>query len=227
MNSETIFSDHPEEMALHWEHEGAERLHIVDLDGAVRGRACNRETIKRVVDIVSIPVQVGGGIRSLDAIEEYFGLGVDKIIIGTGAYKNPELVTHACAKYPGRIIVGIDSRDNYVAVEGWTESTMVTSSDLAHRFEDMGIDAIIFTDIKRDGMKRGPNIEGIREFARCVKVPVIAAGGISSVDDIQALASLEEDGVKGVIVGRALYDRQFSLGEAIRAGKKGGRYDRI
>jgi len=221
MNRETIFSDHPEEMALQWEGKGAERLHLVDLDGAVHGRPINKSVIKKVVDRVSIPVQLGGGIRELDTIEEYINLGIDQIIIGTAAYKDPKLVKAACKRYPGRVILAIDSRDNHVSVEGWTEPTSITSIDLAKRFEDMGIAAIIYTDIDRDGMKRGLDIDAIRRFASNINVPIIAAGGISLLGDIEDIVELEGNGVSGIIIGRALYDGSIKLEQAIGIVKKG------
>ncbi len=220
MDRETIFSDYPEEMALQWERKGAKRLHLVDLDGAVQGIPFNKKVIRNVVDRVSIPVQLGGGIRDLDTIEGYINLGIDQIIIGTVAYKDPDLVETACRRYPGRIIVGIDSKDRYVSVEGWTEPTNIIAIDLAKRFEDMRINSIIYTDIKRDGMKRGPNIDAIREFATAINVPLIAAGGISSIKDIENMAELEEDGLSGIIVGRALYDGSIRLEQAINTLRK-------
>ena len=220
MDRETIFSDYPEEMALQWERKGAKRLHLVDLDGAVQGIPFNKKVIRNVVDRVSIPVQLGGGIRDLDTIEGYINLGIDQIIIGTVAYKDPDLVETACRRYPGRIIVGIDSKDRYVSVEGWTEPTNIIAIDLAKRFEDMKIKSIIYTDIKRDGMKRGPNIDAIREFATAINAPVIAAGGISSIKDIENMAELEEDGLSGIIVGRALYDGSIRLEQAINTLRK-------
>ena len=221
MNRETIFSDHPEEMALQWEGKGAERLHLVDLDGAVHGRPINKSVIKKVVDRVSIPVQLGGGIRELDTIEECINMGIDQIIIGTAAYKDPKLVSVACKRYPGRVILAIDSRDNHVSVEGWTERTSITSIDLAKRFEDMGVAAIIYTDIDRDGMKRGLDIDAIRRFASNINVPIIAAGGISLLGDIEDIVELEGDGVSGIIIGRALYDGSIKLEQAIGILKKG------
>ena len=221
MNKETIFSDNPEEMALQWKRKGARRLHIVDLDGAVYGKPVNKKAIKKILDTVSIPVELGGGIRDLDTIQEYIDLGIDQIIIGTIAYKNSHLVEVACKRYPGKIIVSIDSKDNYVSVEGWTEPTCITAIDLAKRFEDMGIVAFIYTDIKRDGMRSGPNIDGIRKFAKGIHVEVIAAGGISSIKDIEDLLSLENDGVSGIITGRALYDGLINLEEAIDIIEKG------
>jgi phosphoribosylformimino-5-aminoimidazole carboxamide ribotide isomerase len=220
MDRETIFSDYPEEMALQWERKGAGRLHLVDLNGAVHGRPINKKAIKKVVDKVSIPVQLGGGIRELDTIDEYINLGIDRIIIGTAAYKDPELVKVACKRYPGKIIVAIDSRDNYISVEGWTEPTNIICIDMAKRFEDIGVAAIIYTDISRDGMKRGLNIDGIRRFSKGVNIPVIAAGGISLLRDIEDMLELEEDGVSGMIIGRALYDGSIKLEQAIRILKK-------
>ncbi|HUU41964.1 MAG TPA: 1-(5-phosphoribosyl)-5-[(5-phosphoribosylamino)methylideneamino]imidazole-4-carboxamide isomerase [Desulfatiglandales bacterium] len=215
MHKETIFSDNPELMALQWESKGARRLHLVDLDGAVHGKPSNKEVVKKVLDAVSIPVQLGGGIRSLDTIDEYINLGIDQIVIGTEAYKNPDLVDMAAKRYTGRIIVAIDSRDNYVSVEGWTESTGIVAIDLAKKFEDMGISAIIYTDIKRDGMRTGPNITAIKDFAQGINIPVIAAGGVSSLKDIEDLLPLEEYGVKGIITGRALYDGSVELDKAL------------
>jgi len=221
MNRETVFSDHPEEMAVQWERKGARRLHLVDLDGAVHGKPFNQKVIRKVIDTVSIPVQLGGGIRELDTIEEYIDLGIDRIIIGTVAYKNPDLVEMACMRYPGRILVAIDSKDNYVSVEGWTEATSIVAIDLAKRFEHMGVSSIIYTDIKTDGMKTGPNVDAIGGFAKATNVPVIAAGGISSLKDIEDLLPLEEDGVNGLIIGRALYDGSIKLEHAINmAGKR-------
>ncbi len=211
MNKETIFSDHPEEMALQWERKGADRLHLVDLDGALRGRPSNQEAIEKVVHAVSVPVQLGGGIRELGTIKEYMNLGVDRVIVGTTAYKNPELVETACKRYPGRIVISIDARDNHVSVEGWTEGTGIMAIDLARGFEDIGVSSIIYTDIRRDGMQTGPDVDAIRKFAKAISIPVIAAGGISSLKDIGDLLPLEEDGVRGIIIGRALYDGSLKL----------------
>jgi phosphoribosylformimino-5-aminoimidazole carboxamide ribotide isomerase len=222
MDRETVFSDLPEEMALRWEQKGAQRLHLVDLDGAVQGTAFNKETIQKAVAAVSIPVQLGGGIRDLETIGEYVNLGIESVIIGTQAYKKPEFVKQACAEYPGRIIVGIDSRDSYVSVEGWTEATGASAIDLGKKCQRFGITAIIYTDIKSDGMKKGPNIAAIREFAQNVDIPVIAAGGIGSIQDIEDVLELEGVGVTGMIIGRALYDGSISLEEAIDAMKRKG-----
>jgi phosphoribosylformimino-5-aminoimidazole carboxamide ribotide isomerase len=215
MNRETIFSDHPEEIALQWERKGAKRLHIVDLDGAVYGKPYHKRIIKGILDMVSIPIELGGGIRDLDTIAYYLDLGIDKIILGTIALKNPGMIQDACIKYPDKIIISIDSKDNYVSVEGWTEPTGIIAIDLARRFEDIGIAAVIYTDIRKDGMRSGPNIDGIREFAKNINIGVIAAGGISSIKDIEQFLPLEELGVCGIITGRALYDGSIALEEAI------------
>jgi phosphoribosylformimino-5-aminoimidazole carboxamide ribotide isomerase len=222
MDRETIFSELPEEMALRWEQKGAERLHLVDLDGAVQGKAVNRDVIKRVAAAVTIPVQLGGGIRDLESIEQYINLGVESVILGTQAYREPDFVKQACAEYPGRIIVGIDSRDRYVSVEGWTEATGASAIDLGKKLERFGITAIIYTDIKSDGMKKGPNIAAIREFAQNLDIPVIAAGGIGSIQDIEDVLELEGLGVSGIIIGRALYDGFITLERAIELIKKKG-----
>lgn len=221
MDKETIFSDRPDEIALQWERKGAKRLHVVDLDGAVYGKPFNKKDIIKILDTVSVPVELGGGIRDLDTIKEYIDLGIDQIIIGTIAYKNSHLVETACAEYPGKIMISIDARDNYVSVEGWTESTGITAIDLAKRFESLGIAAFVYTDIQRDGMRSGPNIDGIREFAKSINGGVIAAGGVSSIKDIKYLLPLQKDGVIGIITGRALYDGSIRLEEAIDIIEKG------
>jgi phosphoribosylformimino-5-aminoimidazole carboxamide ribotide isomerase len=221
MDRETVFSAHPEQMAVQWEMKGAGKLHLVDLDGAVSGRPVNKQIIQRIAESVSIPVEVGGGIRSLDTIEEYIGLGVAEVIIGSSAYKNPDLVAAACERFPGRIIVGIDAKDGRVAVQGWTESTGVSAIDLAKEFEGGGVTALIYTDIARDGMKTGPNIESIRGMVRKTRIPVIAAGGVATIQDIEDLLILEADGVKGIIIGRALYDGFLSLEDILYVVNKG------
>jgi len=222
MERETIFSEHPEKMAIQWERKGAKKIHIVDLDGAVSGRPVNTKIIQRITESISIPVELGGGIRSLDAIEEYISLGIADVIVGSAAYSDPDLVKEACKRFPGRIIVGIDARDGRVAVQGWTESTGVSAIDLAKVFEGVGVTALIYTDIARDGMKSGPNIESIRSFASATALPVIAAGGVSSLKDIEELLLLQADGVSGIIIGRALYDGSIELDKAIEMIEKKG-----
>ena len=219
MNEETIFSDVPEEMAVKWYEKGAERLHMVDLDGAIQGRPVNREAIKRIVDAIPIPVELGGGIRDMATLEAYFELGVHYLILGTVAYKDPEFAKKACREYPGRIILGIDARGERVAVEGWTEELDLTPLNMARQFEEAGIASIIYTDIHRDGMQTGPNVEATGALARAVKTPVIASGGISDLSDVKNIIPLKDAGVTGMITGRALYDGTLDLAEAINLCK--------
>ncbi len=215
MSEETVFSNVPEEVAIKWFREGAERLHLVDLDGAVEGKPVNMETITRIVDSVPIPVQLGGGVRDMSTLEKYLGLGVQYIILGTVAHKDPDFVSRACSRFSGHIILGIDSRGERVAVEGWTEETAISPEDLAKKYEEDGAAAIIYTDISRDGMRTGPNITATRRLAKAVNVPVIASGGISGISDVSDLLPLEIDGVIGMITGRALYDGSLDLQKAI------------
>ena len=222
MSDETVFSDVPEEMAVKWFEKGAERLHIVDLDGAVQGRPVNRDVIKRIVDSIPIPVELGGGIRDMAILEAYFDLGLHYLILGTVACKNPEFAKSACSVFPGKIILGIDARDDRVAVEGWTEEVDLTPVNMARQFEEAGVSAIIYTDIQRDGMRTGPNVEATRALAKAVKIPVIASGGISGVSDVENIIPLSEDGVIGMITGRALYDGSLDLSEAISVCKGEG-----
>jgi phosphoribosylformimino-5-aminoimidazole carboxamide ribotide isomerase len=219
MDAETVFSDDPPAMALRWAQDGAELLHVVDLDGAIKKMPQNPDAIRKILQAVSMPIQVGGGIRDMETIGLYLGMGVSRVIIGTEAVRNPLLVKEACKRYPGRIVVGIDARSGWVAVEGWTETTRVRAADLAREFEDSGVAAINFTDINRDGMQTGPNIEETRRLADSVSIPVIASGGVSCLEDIRNLLPLESVGVKGVITGRALYSGALNLKEAIALAK--------
>ena len=224
MSEETVFSDVPEEMAVRWYEQGAERLHLVDLDGAIRGKPVNREVIRRIVSAVPIPVELGGGIRDMGTLEAYFELGLHFLILGTAVHKDPEFVKKACTAFPGRIILGIDARENRVALEGWTETTEMSPVDLAKDFERKGVAAVIYTDISRDGMRTGPNVEGTRDLARSIDMPVIASGGISGLADVMDILALSDDGVEGMITGRALYDGSLRLSDAIeacKAAKKG------
>jgi phosphoribosylformimino-5-aminoimidazole carboxamide ribotide isomerase len=220
MAEETVFSAHPEEMALRWFQAGAERIHVVDLDGAVRGRPTNTEIIRRIAESVPIPVQLGGGIRDRDVLEAYLDMGIAQVILGTVAWKNPVFVRDVCAAFPGKIILGIDAKEGRVAVEGWTEETDLDSVQMARRFETAGIWAIIYTDISRDGMGTGPNVDATGRLARAVDIPVIASGGIGDVSDVRRVLPLEKDGVMGMITGRALYDGRLHLEEAIRMARK-------
>ncbi len=215
MDKETVFSDDPSAMARRWEEEGAGLIHVVDLDGAVEKSPRNLDAIRKIVENTKIPIQVGGGIRDMETIRMYLESGVERVVIGSEAIHNPALVKDACRTWPGRIVVGIDARNGMVAIEGWTQTTSVSAVELGKQFKDSGVAAINFTDIERDGMRSGPNIEATRDFARSVGVPVVASGGVSSIEDIQNLAPLAADGVIGVITGRALYDGSLDLKAAV------------
>lgn len=219
MERDTVFSDDPGAQARAWQDQGAEILHIVDLDGAFAGEPKNRSAIEAIVRSVSIPTQLGGGIRDLETVEAYLSLGIGRVIIGTAAQRNPEFVKAACARFPGRIVVGIDAKDGMVAVQGWAEVTGITAIDLARKFEGFGVAAIIYTDISRDGMLQGPNIEATRQLAEAISIPVIASGGLSSLKDIENLAAIESSGVTAVITGKAIYTGAIDLAEAIKTGK--------
>lgn len=209
-----IFNENPLEVALQWESQGATRLHLVDLDGAKEGTTVNLDVIRSIVQHLTIPVQVGGGLRDRTSVERLFDLGVERSIVGTVAVENPELVQELCEAYPYKIAVGIDARNGKVATKGWLETSTVEATDLAQRISDKAA-AIIYTDISRDGTLVGPNLESLRELAQVSKIPVIASGGISSLTDLLSLLSLESLGVTGVIVGKALYTGKVDLKEAI------------
>jgi phosphoribosylformimino-5-aminoimidazole carboxamide ribotide isomerase len=216
MSKETVYSESPSEMAVTWYEQGAERLHLVDLDGAVGGKPVNQDAIRDILKSVPIPAELGGGIRNMATVEAYFELGVRWVILGTAAIKDPAFVEKACAAFPDRIVLAIDAKNSLVAVEGWTESTNMSAQDLARKFEGMGISAVIYTDVERDGMSAGPNIEATEEFAKQVHVPVIASGGISGIEDVQRIKALAGFGVVGLITGRALYEGTLSLRDAIK-----------
>jgi len=215
MRDETVFSEHPEDVARKWYDLGAERIHVVDLNGAHEGTPVNSDVIQKMTQAVPIPIQLGGGIRDVKTVKRYLDQGIRWVIIGTAAIKNPDLIYEAIEKYPDRIILGIDARDGKVAVEGWTEEVEVSPWQVADRFALAGISAIVYTDILRDGMKTGPNVEATAELARSTSVPVIASGGISDLMDVEKLLPLEKYGVMGMITGRALYDGTLRLDEAI------------
>jgi len=214
MDLETKYSDNPLEVALKWESSGAELIHIVDLDGAFKKQIINHEIIKHIAENIGVPIQVGGGIRNEDTVKMYFDLGVNRVIVGSEALYNPDFVFEICKKYPGKIVVGIDAKDGMVAVEGWSEISDVSAVDLAQKYESKGVAAIIFTDIRRDGMQTGPNIEATNELAKAVDIPVIASGGVSSIKDIKELLKYKE--IFGVVTGRALYEGKLDLKEAIK-----------
>ncbi|MCL4775260.1 MAG: 1-(5-phosphoribosyl)-5-[(5-phosphoribosylamino)methylideneamino]imidazole-4-carboxamide isomerase [Burkholderiaceae bacterium] len=208
MNAETVFSDDPGAVARHWVEQGARRMHLVDLNGAVAGRPRNEPAIRAIVDAVggNVPVQLGGGIRDLDTIERYLDDGISYVIIGTAAVKNPGFLHDACNAFPGQIIVGLDARDGKVATDGWSKLTRHDVLDLAKKFEGYGVEAVIYTDIGRDGMLAGVNVEATVRLARELRIPVIASGGFASLDDVEQLCAIEGEGVTGAILGRALYE---------------------
>ena len=223
MQSATVFSEDPAAMAQHWLELGAQRLHLVDLNGAVAGRPRNELAIREVVSVIGeeIPVQLGGGIRDLDTIERFLDDGITYVIIGTAAVKNPGFLHDACYAFPGHIIVGLDAREGKVATDGWSKMTGHDVVDLAKKFEDYGVEAVVYTDIGRDGMLTGVNIEATVKLARGLKVPVIASGGIASLKDILDLAAYESEGVCGAIAGRALYEGTLDFKAALKAAKGG------
>jgi len=215
MSTATIYSDNPALTARRWEEKGAQWLHVVDLDGAFAQEPRNLDAIAAIVDSVDIPVQVGGGVRNLETLAVYLELGVERVVMGTAAHSNPEILVQACQNFPGKVVLGIDSRKGRVAIEGWSQTTDVGSGELATRFDSLALAAIVYTDISRDGMQSGPNVQATRQLARAVNIPVIASGGVGTLDHIRALLPLEQDGVIGVIVGRALYSGSVELSEAI------------
>jgi phosphoribosylformimino-5-aminoimidazole carboxamide ribotide isomerase len=219
MDKDTVFNDNPAAQAKAWQDQGAELLHIVDLDGAFAGEPKNRAAIEAILKAITIPSQLGGGIRDIATIEAYLSLGLSRVIIGTAAQRNPDLVKEACARFPCRIVVGIDAKDGMVAVQGWAELTGITAVDLARKFENCGVAAIIYTDISRDGMLQGPNLEATRALAEAVSIPIIASGGVSSLKDIENLMAIEASGVTGVITGKAVYTGAIKLAEAVALTK--------
>jgi phosphoribosylformimino-5-aminoimidazole carboxamide ribotide isomerase len=221
MHRDTVFSDTPAEQALTWQQAGAELLHLVDLDGAFAGQPKNKAAIEEILRAITIPAQLGGGIRDIATIEAYLALGLSRVIIGTAAQRNPALVIEACQQFPGQIVVGIDAKNGMVAVQGWAELTDITAVDLAKKFEDCGVSAIIYTDISRDGMMGGPNLEATKSLAEAISIPVIASGGVSSLKDIENLMAIETSGVTGAITGKAIYTGAIDLAEAIALTKRG------
>ena len=223
MDKDTVFCDNPAEQALEWERQGGELLHMVDLDGAFAGEPKNREAIEAIVKAITIPTQLGGGIRDIATIEAYLSLGVGRVILGTAAQRNPALVEEACRLFPGRIVVGIDAKNGMVAVQGWAEVTGITAVDLARKFEGFGVAAVIYTDISRDGMMQGPNIAATQALAEAIGIPVIASGGVSSLRDIENLLAIEASGIAGVITGKAIYTGAINLAEAVALTKRKNR----
>ncbi|MBF2097070.1 MAG: 1-(5-phosphoribosyl)-5-[(5-phosphoribosylamino)methylideneamino]imidazole-4-carboxamide isomerase [Gloeomargaritaceae cyanobacterium C42_A2020_066] len=212
-----VFGDDPLGIARQWVADGATRLHLVDLDGAKAGRPVNQGLIRQIVQDLAIPVQVGGGIRTQAAAEELLGLGVDRLIVGTLAVREPDTVAQWCRAFPNRIWVGLDARNGYLATQGWTETSTLRAVDLAQTLAQQGVGGLIYTDILKDGTLEGPNLTALRELAMAVDVPIIASGGVSSIPDLFQILTLEALGVRGVIVGKALYTGALTLKEAHRA----------
>ncbi|PKU23493.1 1-(5-phosphoribosyl)-5-[(5-phosphoribosylamino)methylideneamino]imidazole-4-carboxamide isomerase [Telmatospirillum siberiense] len=215
MNAATVFNTDPAAQARNFAAAGCAWIHVVDLNGAFAGRPVNGAAVESIVKAVPVPVQLGGGIRDMETIALWLEKGVRRVILGTVALRNPPLVRQACARFPGQVAVGIDARDGYVAVEGWAEKSEVTALDLALKFEDAGVAAIIYTDIERDGLLAGPNVEATAALAEKLTTPVIASGGVASLDDLRALKARAASGIAGVISGRALYDGRIDLAAAL------------
>jgi phosphoribosylformimino-5-aminoimidazole carboxamide ribotide isomerase len=216
MSKATVFSEQPAKMAAQWAKLGARRLHVVDLNGAIAGKPRNEEAIKALVAAVDsdIPIQLGGGIRDLDTVERYLDDGVSYVIIGTAAVKNPGFLHEACDAFPGHIIVGLDAKDGKVATDGWSKLTGHDVLDLAKRFQDYGVEAVIYTDIGRDGMMTGVNVEATVRLAQALSIPVIASGGLASLEDVKRLRAVEQEGITGAIAGRAIYEGQLDFAAA-------------
>lgn len=219
MDKATVFNKDPAAQAQAFEAQGFERIHLVDLDGAIEGAAVNADAVKSILAATKLPAQLGGGIRDMAAIERWLEAGVARVILGTAALTDPALVISACRAYPGRIAVGIDARGGMVAVKGWTETSRMSAMELALRFEDAGVAAIVFTDIDRDGAMGGVNVDATVDLAFALSTPVIASGGVSSIDDLIALKAEAHAGIEGVIVGRALYDGSVEPKAALAALK--------
>ena len=215
MDKATVFNDDPAAQARAFEAAGFEYLHIVDLNGAFAGTPVNAAAVERILAAISMPAQLGGGIRDLATIEMWLAKGIARVIIGTAAVKNPALVIEACRRFPGRIAVGLDARGGYVATEGWADVSDLTVLDMARRFEDVGVAAIIYTDIDRDGALEGLNIEATVALANAISIPVIASGGLSSIDDVKKLLAADTDNIEGAISGRALYDGRLDPKEVL------------
>ena len=216
MDKATVFNTDPGDQAKAFATAGAAWVHVVDLDGAIAGCSANAPAVESILKNVAVPVQLGGGIRDEDGIARWLDAGVRRVILGTVALKNPALVKSACQRWPGRIVVGIDARNGFVAVEGWAKTSTMKALDLALAFENAGVAAIVYTDIGRDGAMAGPNVEATVDLAFALTTPVIASGGVSSLSDLKALKKHEESGIVGVFCGRALYDGRINLGEAVK-----------
>jgi phosphoribosylformimino-5-aminoimidazole carboxamide ribotide isomerase len=215
MEEATVYGEDPAAMARRWVDEGAGALHVVDLDGARNGRPQNVDEVLAIRRAVAVPIQVGGGLRSHEAAAAYLEAGIERVVLGTRAAVDADFLAEICAAHPGRVAVGIDARDGQVALKGWTEVIPLEAPELARRAEDLGAAAVIYTDIARDGTLSGPNVEAVSSLARQVTLPVIASGGVATVEDLRRLKALEADGVEGVIVGKALYEETLTVAEAL------------
>lgn len=215
MDAATVFNTDPADQALAFKKAGFERLHLVDLNGAFEGKPVNATAVEKILAVTDVPAQLGGGIRDLATIEMWLGKGLSRVILGTVALRDPGLVKAACKEFPGHIAVGIDARGGMVAVEGWAETSETSVLDLACKFEDAGVEAIIYTDIDRDGALQGVNVEATRDLAAAISIPVIASGGVASIVDIEKLLAVKESGIEGVIIGRALYDGRIDPAAAL------------
>ncbi len=219
-DQETVFADNPVDMALRWVQEGAQFLHVVDLDGALAGKSVNLEIVATIAQAIKIPIQLGGGIRTLENIAQILEIGVQRVILGSVAVRQPELVKAACQQYGDRIVVGIDARDGQVAVDGWGVTGGISAEELAQKMASAGVARIIYTDISRDGTLSGVNVPATAALARAAGIPVIASGGVSGLADILAVKAAEGDGIEGVIVGKSIYTGSLSLPQAIAAAKE-------
>mgnify|MGYP000280094084 CR=1 FL=1 len=214
---ETVYFDHPADAAWLWAEQGAELIHVVDLDGAFEGRLANFDTIAAIARELPVPIEVGGGIRTDAAVERYLEAGVQRVILGSRALREPEWLRAICERFPGRIVAGVDARDGRVAIEGWAETSNVDAITFAHKLDSMCLRALIFTDVATDGALRGPSLGALRRLLAAVTTPVIASGGIASLDDVRAVAAL---GVEGMIIGKALFDGAFALNDAMQAARE-------
>lgn len=215
MDSATIFNDNPAEQGMKFERQGFKWIHIVDLNGAFEGKPVNIGPVKEIISAVNIPLQLGGGIRDIATIERWLDAGVSRVILGTIALRNPGIVIEACNKFPGQIVVGVDGKGGKVAVEGWAETSEVSVIELAKKFENAGVSAILYTDVARDGMLQGTDLSGTKALAQSINIPVIASGGVGNIEDIKAVKAIEEFGVCGVVVGRAIYDGRVNAEDAL------------